>query len=475
MLDSVLVTLREIEPTISSIVGLLTLCAALWGALQLVVFSRRRRHSPQDAPRVGSPEQALFSLGSFNRQSAGWWPTLMNLGLGRTSRLEELVSVRTVNVGLCCLGGVSLVWLIVSLSSSNTALMTAITLFAFVSVLLGFALQLNGNTDASRWVLIIAATAYWSGIMLAMGPMSGTEYFLAALLALPVLVFSRGQVVQMALAVALVGVVFALVVFASQVTPPAIVFGERFFAVAYQLNAVFLAVMIFAAVSYYRGFAASSYHELVSRKKQNDALVSTIFPQDIARRLEEGETSIADWHQDATVLYASITGFSQLYNRMPATDLVTRLASIYAQFDHLCQRHQIDKVKTLGMTYVAATGIAGRDSDHRALAECALAMRRAVEEFAAANQLPVSFRCGIATGLAISGVTADVRPRFDVWGEALESAAQMSALARAGTLCVNETAYWRLRDAFVLESSVSDRAIDEEPVYLLIGERSRHE
>jgi class 3 adenylate cyclase len=394
----------------------------------------------------------------------------MNLGLGRNSRLEELVSVRTVNVGLFCLGGISLIWLIVSLSSENTALMTAITLFAFVAVLLGFALQLNGNTGASRWVLIIAATAYWSGIMLTMGPMSGTEYFLAALLALPVLVFSRGQITQMVLAVLMIGAVFALVVSLSQAIPPSIVLPKTYFAIAYQMNALFLAVMIFAAVTYYRGFAASSYQELVSRKQQNDALVSTIFPKDIARRLEEGETSIADWHQDATVMYASITGFSQLYNRMPATELVNRLASIYAEFDHLCQHYQIDKVKTLGMTYVAATGIAGRASDHRALAACALAMQRAVVEFAQRTQLPVAFRCGLATGLAISGVTAEVRPRFDLWGEALESAGQMSALADAGSICVNETAYWRLRDVFVLEAIECRDASDDERMYRLLRE-----
>jgi len=437
VLNSILQTLVQYEPTINSIVGLLSLCAAIWAVIRLTVARQK------------SGSAKIVALESSPRPTRGFqWRSLINLGLSEHSRLEELVSVRTVNVVFLCLLGFSLPWMIVSLLIVKNATLSFLTLSVFVIALLGLALQHSGATSSARWLLIIGAVLYWLGILLTLGPMHGTEYFLAALLAAPVLIFSRAQVGQVALSSMFVLGMFCLGVALTHSSRPAQILTEETLQNVYNVNAVFLAVIIFSVVDYYKNFAASSYQILTDQKHQDDKLVSKLFPPDIAQQMINQETTAAQWHPDATVLYATLTGFTELYSRLPAIDLVKKLDDLYSRFDELTEHHHIDKVKTLGTTYVAATGINTEHSDHTAIADTSIAMREIVMEFASEHGLPISFRCGIATGLTISGVIGKSRPRFDIWGEALEAAASLQTIAANDEILVNETTYWRLDDYF---------------------------
>ena len=87
-----------------------------------------------------------------------------------------------------------------------------------------------------------------------------------------------------------------------------------------------------------------------------------------------------------------------------------------------------------------------------AVARAALAMRDALAAFTERTDWPLTFRCGMATGITISGVIADARPRFDLWGEALEQATRIGQQAGDGELRVNEAAYWRLKSSYDFEA-----------------------
>ncbi|MDP5071179.1 MAG: adenylate/guanylate cyclase domain-containing protein [Congregibacter sp.] len=437
MREAILQALVQYEPTISSIVGLLTLCAAIWGIVRLTVAKRKNGTAETVAPQHSPLPTKRFQ-----------WRSLINLGLSEHSKLEELVSVRTVNVVFLCLLGFSLPWMIVSLLTLKNATLSFLTLSVFVIALLGLALQHSGATSSARWLLILGTMLYWLGIMLTLGPMQGTEYFLAALLAAPVLIFSRVQIGQVILSSLFVMGMFCLGIFLTHGNPPEQTLTDETLRNVYNINALFLAGIIFAVVGYYKNFAASSYQILTDQKHKNDQLVSRLFPPDIAKQMVNQEATAAQWHSDATVLYATLTGFTELYARLPAIDLVTKLDELYSRFDELIDNHHIDKVKTLGTTYVAATGIGTAPSEHSAIAETGIAMRAVVAAFASEHSLPVGFRCGIATGLTISGVIGKSRPRFDIWGEALEAAASLQTLACEGEILVNETAYWRLEEHF---------------------------
>lgn len=447
MLESTLRMLEDYEPTISSIVGLLTLCAAIWGVVRLGIMPHRRR---------AAEAVALSTVSSGVPSSA--WQSLFNLGLSEHSQLEELVSVRTVNVVLFCLLIVSFPWLLACLLFIDSAVLALVNLVVFSGSVLGFALQSAGATTAARWLVILIVAIYWLGALVTVGGMYGTEYFIAGLLSLPVLILSRAQTVQRLLSIAFIAAVFALGLALTMDQPPHMALDEGTLTFGYYVNALTLAAIIFASVSYYKRFAASSYQVLSSKKKQNDALVSKLMPSDLAKQMVNQETMAAQWHPEGTVLVGTLTGFSNLYSRLPAIDLVAKLDELYSRFDELMEAHGLEKVKSLGTTYVAAAGLNRDGGGYTSVASAALAMRTLVGEFAREQDLPIGFRCGVATGLTISGVIGKSRPRFDIWGEALDTAALLGTSAEDGEVWTNETAYWRLGKHFAFSSAAEGQA-----------------
>ncbi len=453
MANQLIALLQDFETTISSIVGLLTLCAAIWGVVKLTLRGRRKADGDTQVTGAG-PEPALGDA----------WQSLFNLGLSEHSQLEELVSVRTVNVVLFCLLVVSFPWLLAHLLFLKSLPLALVTLLVFSGSLLCFALQRAGATTTARWLVIALVLIYWLGALLTLGAGQGTEYFAAALMALPILIISRAQVGQRLFSITLIAGVFALGVALTAGRPSPPLLHQRGLDVGYYINALILAAIIFAAVSYYKHFAATSYQLLTSKKRENDALVSRFLPADLAQRIVNEEAVAARWHPEATVLVASLTGFADLYARLPAIDLVTKLDALYSRFDELIEANRVEKIKTLGTVYVAAAGLGDAGESYAAIALSALAMRRIVAQFAREEELQIGFRCGLARGLTISGVIGKSRPRFDIWGEALDAATRLEAVAGEGEIVVNEQAYWRLNRHFSFASDAG-----EENAYLLLG------
>lgn len=81
--------------------------------------------------------------------------------------------------------------MVVSLLSRSTILLTAINLLVFVVALIGCAMQLSGRNGAARYITLLVVGSYWMALMLAIGPLRGMEYFLALLMAFPILIFTR--------------------------------------------------------------------------------------------------------------------------------------------------------------------------------------------------------------------------------------------------------------------------------------------
>ena len=449
MIEQFLQALGNNEPAISAFAGVITLLAAVWGLAQLVFLPQRR-------PQVDA---------AGNRMSAGRLRSLMNLGLTDRSELEELVSVRTVNVALICVIILSMTWLVFALVVGDRLLLAMTNLAVFLACLLAFVCQYRGDSHAARWLALFAIAAYWLATNVLLGRLSGVEYYFAALVAMPILIFGRTQLKHTCFAVALMVCLFPIAIYLQSFTDLAVDMPESEATIVYYINVCFLAMVVFAPVHFYNNFAGSSYRELEVHKRKADDLVNNILPPHVATRMVEEENTVADWHQEASVLYATIGGFEQLHGRMSATDLVGLLGRLYTQCDQLVRHHGIEKVHTLGTHYVAATGInPEKPADHHALAEFALAMKETVAGFAQQMGYPLSLRIGISTGQVITGVIGKARPSFDAWGETVELANSLRDAANDNTIVVNEPTYWRLQDRYQFAGCEGQTG------YVLLGE-----
>jgi class 3 adenylate cyclase len=84
--------------------------------------------------------------------------------------------------------------------------------------------------------------------------------------------------------------------------------------------------------------------------RRADLLLGNVLPAPIAERLKHGERRIAQQHDEATVLFADLVGFTELAAKMPAAKLVETLDEIFRGFDELARRHGLEKIKTRSAT-----------------------------------------------------------------------------------------------------------------------------
>jgi adenylate cyclase len=163
--------------------------------------------------------------------------------------------------------------------------------------------------------------------------------------------------------------------------------------------------------------------------------------------------AIADSFPEATILFADISGFVPLAKRLGAEKTVELLNAIVTEFDALADRHGIEKIKTIGDAYMAASGIPERDPDHAArLARMALDMQVLMERIRASRQLDINIRVGMASGPVMAGVIGRNKFNYDVWGDTVNLAARLESLSQPGRILVCSQCFAALDGAFLLES-----------------------
>jgi adenylate cyclase len=186
---------------------------------------------------------------------------------------------------------------------------------------------------------------------------------------------------------------------------------------------------------------------------RSERLLANILPRSIAARLKgEGTDVIADSHDEASILFADLEGFTAQASDMTPEDLVRFLNRVFSDFDRLVERHGLEKIKTTGDAYMVVSGVPTARSDHaQALAVLALDMRAAAAEWRDPRGRSVPLRMGINSGPVVAGVVGTRKFFYDVWGDAVNVAARMETTGSADKIPVSQNVYERLRDEFVLE------------------------
>jgi len=187
-------------------------------------------------------------------------------------------------------------------------------------------------------------------------------------------------------------------------------------------------------------------------KDKSERLLLNILPKAIAERLKLGERTIANGHPVVTVMFADLVGFTALSRRTPPGDLVGILNGIFTTFDLLVERSCLEKIKTIGDSYMLAGGIPLQRDDHaQAVADVALEMITALDRLNAANGTELKMRIGINTGPIVAGVIGKRKFTYDLWGDTVNLASRMESSGVPGAIHVSENTYQALKDDFVLE------------------------
>lgn len=191
--------------------------------------------------------------------------------------------------------------------------------------------------------------------------------------------------------------------------------------------------------------------ELAAEKSRSEALLRNILPEDVIARLERSDTGlIADAIDSASVVFADFIGFTPRAARMSAPDLVTTLNALYSAFDDAAERAGVEKIKTIGDAYLAASGLHGAADDH---ADAAVDFALALGDIARSSEIaggrwPV--RVGVHSGPLTAGVIGKRKFAFDIWGDTVNVASRVQSASGENEVLVSDATAERLSSRFAL-------------------------
>jgi class 3 adenylate cyclase len=181
------------------------------------------------------------------------------------------------------------------------------------------------------------------------------------------------------------------------------------------------------------------YSEIRRRAAQAlaDDLLSNAIPISIAARLKRGERRIAEAYPETTVLFSDLVGFTPWAQRTDPARVVGFLDSLFTRFDELAAEAGVEKIKTIGDSYMAVAGAPEPIYDHAAAAvRLAQGMLATLADARADLDAPLELRIGLASGPVVGGVIGQRRILFDLWGATVNAASRMESSGVAGRIQV---------------------------------------
>lgn len=227
----------------------------------------------------------------------------------------------------------------------------------------------------------------------------------------------------------------------------------------------------------------SFYERVVAEQKLSERLLLNVLPHSIANRLKgrpEVATdgfaeAIADSFPEVTVLFADLVDFTRFSETLKPEVLVSVLNDIFTRFDSIADHWGLEKIKTIGDSYMAAAGLPiPVDSHATRAANMALDMLEAMHRFNERTGYQLSLRIGLATGPVVAGVIGKRKFLYDLWGDTVNTASRMESHSLPGRIQLPEATRQRLENSFQLESRgvVEVKGKGAMPTWFLNGRRS---
>jgi adenylate cyclase len=194
------------------------------------------------------------------------------------------------------------------------------------------------------------------------------------------------------------------------------------------------------------------FDQVVAERKVSERLSLEVPSDSIAFRLAARPDVAEDGFSEVTVLIADVVGFASLTPATSAKRLAVLLEEVFGLFDGLTSQRGVKKIKTLGNSYMAASGVPAPSAEHaEQAAHLALDMIEALDHFNQRTASGLQVRIGINTGNVQAGVIGRRLFLYDVWGEAVNVASRMESHGVAGRVQISETTRRLLGEPFLLE------------------------
>ncbi|MEQ8705928.1 MAG: adenylate/guanylate cyclase domain-containing protein [Phaeodactylibacter sp.] len=206
----------------------------------------------------------------------------------------------------------------------------------------------------------------------------------------------------------------------------------------------------FAVVLLFAGVFFIQRNRIGKEKQRSEELLLNILPEETAQELKEKGHADAKLINQVTVLFTDFKGFTAMSEQLSPKELVRDLHECFSLFDQICEKHGIEKIKTIGDSYMAAGGLPSTNHTHATdVVEAALEMVEVVEKGKAgkiARNLPYfEVRVGVHTGPVVAGIVGVKKFQYDIWGDTVNTASRMESSGEVGSVNISQATYELLK------------------------------
>ncbi len=198
----------------------------------------------------------------------------------------------------------------------------------------------------------------------------------------------------------------------------------------------------FAVMLLFAGVFFRQRNKISREKKRSDELLLNILPEEVAEELKEKGSAEARLFEDVSVLFTDFKNFTGISEKLTAKELVYELHECFSGFDNIIAKYNIEKIKSVGDSYMAVSGLPTANPNHaEEMVKAAIEIREFMLNRKKTNPETFDARIGIHSGHVVAGIVGVKKFAYDIWGDTVNTAARMEQNSEAGKINISETTY----------------------------------
>lgn len=191
--------------------------------------------------------------------------------------------------------------------------------------------------------------------------------------------------------------------------------------------------------------------EVERQRNRSDELLENILPSEVAEELKANGSAAAKHFGNVTVMFTDVKGFTQISEKLTPSELVAEIHACFKVYDEIVDKHKIEKIKTIGDSYMCAGGLPvvnttnAADVVHAAL-EIQQFMKQNAEQKRKEGKEPFEIRIGIHSGPVVAGIVGIRKFAYDIWGDTVNVASRMESSSEVGKVNISQHTYDLIKD-----------------------------
>lgn len=187
--------------------------------------------------------------------------------------------------------------------------------------------------------------------------------------------------------------------------------------------------------------------------KKNTKLLLKILPKGIAQKIKQNNSVIADKYENVGVVFIDMVGFSDYSKNKNPEQIIKLLNKVFGEIDTIAEKHGVEKIKTIGDCYFAASGVPeSSENSMNQILDFTLEVIQFFADFKTDDGWNVQFTAGLDFGEVVAGVIGNNKFLYDVWGEVVNNASALVQTSETQRIHLKKNLANRLKNNYIFEN-----------------------